>query len=117
MAAIQRALTIGFRGETHEIQLSMDLINRIELAGVNLLKLQMMVDESAIPPTSLISSFYAILLQHAGVDVDAEDVWAELIHKDPIGTINSAKTALASMFPSSKEDPIVKKPEAEQAKK
>mgnify|MGYP005823157239 CR=1 FL=1 len=116
MAGIKRELTIGFKGESYDIKLTMDLINRIEMQGVNLLKLQLLVDESAIPPTSLLSSFYALLLQSAGVEVDAEDVWGELINTDPIGLINAAKTALSAMFPSSKEDPIVKKPRPKAAK-
>lgn len=116
MAAIQKELTIGFKDELYTIQLSMDLINRIELNGVNLLKLQLLVDEEPIPPTSLLSSFYALLLNSAGVDVSAEDVWGELITADPIGLINASKAALSAMFPSSKSDPIVKKPKPKQAK-
>ena len=117
MAGIQREITIGFRGEKYDVKLTMDLINRIELRGVNLLKLQLLVEEEAIPPTSLLSSFYALLLNSAGVDVDAEEVWGELINADPIGLINSAKAALSAMFPSSKEDPVIKKPRPKAAKK
>lgn len=117
MAGIQKEITIGFKGEKYDIALSMDLINRIELKGVNLLKLQLLVEQESIPPTSLLSSFYALLLNSAGVDVDAEDVWAELINADPIGLINSAKTALSAMFPSSAEDTPTKKPKPKPAKK
>lgn len=116
MAGIQKEITIGYKGEKYDISLSMDLINKLELNGVNLLKLQMMVEQESIPPTSLLASFYALLLQSAGVDVSAEDVWGELIHADPIGLINASKTALSAMFPSSKEDMPTKKPKPKQAK-
>ena len=60
MAGIQKEITIGFKGEKYDIKLSMDLLNRIELNGVNLLKLQLLCDQSdGIPPTSLLASFYA----------------------------------------------------------
>tara|TARA_R110000851_G_scaffold253243_1_gene405710 strand:- start:437 stop:790 length:354 start_codon:yes stop_codon:yes gene_type:complete len=116
MAAIQKEITVGFKGERYDVKLSMDLINRIELKGVNLLKLQMLVEQDTIPPTSLLSSFYALLLQSAGVDVSAEDVWGELITADPIGLINASKTALSAMFPSSNEDALSKKPKPKAAK-
>ena len=110
MAGIQREITIGFKGEKHDIPLSMDLINRIELNGVNLLKLQLLVEQEPIPPTSLLASFYALLLQSGGVDVSPEDVWAELIHEDPVGLINASKVALSAMFPASKDAATAKKP-------
>jgi len=116
MASIQREITIGFKGEKYDIPLSMDVINRIELNGVNLLKLQLLVEQEPIPPTSLLSSFYALLLQSVGVDVSGEEVWAELINADPIGLINASKTALSAMFPSSKEDAPTKKPKPKAAK-
>lgn len=116
MAAIQKEITIGFKGEKYDIKLSMDLINRIELGGVNLLKLQLLVDQEAIPPTSLLASFYALLLNSAGVDVSSEDVWGELINADPVGLINASKTALSAMFPTSQEDTAVKKPKPKAAK-
>ena len=116
MAGIQKEIVIGFRGEKYDVKLSMDLINRIELNGVNLLKLHLLVAQESIPPTSLLSSFYALLLQSAGVDVSAEDVWGELINSDPVGLINSSKTALGAMFPSSHEDAPTKKPKPKAAK-
>ena len=116
MAGIQKEITIGYQDKEYDIKLSMDLINKIELSGVNLLKLQLLVEQEAIPPTSLLSSFYALLLNSAGVDVNAEDVWGELINADPIGLINASKTALSAMFPSSKEEVAVKKPKPKAAK-
>ena len=116
MAGIQKEITIGFKGEKYDVKLSMDLINRIELGGVNLLKLQLLVEQEALPPTSLLASFYALLLNSAGVGVTSEDVWGELINTDPIGLINASKTALSAMFPSSKEDVAVKKPKPKAAK-
>jgi hypothetical protein len=117
MAGIQREITITYQGKKYDIQLSMGLINKIETNGINLLRLQLLVDEGGIPPTSLLSSFYALLLNSAGVDVDAEDVWTELITADPIGLINATKAALSAMFPSSKEDVATKKPAPKVAKK
>lgn len=116
MAGIQKEITIGFKGEKYDVKLSMDLINRIEMNGVNLLKLQLLVEQESIPPTSLLSSFYALLLNSVGVDVSAEDVWGELINADPIGLINASKTALSAMFPSSKGDAATKKPKPKAAK-
>jgi hypothetical protein len=116
MAGIQKEIAITFKGEKYDVKLSMDLINRIEMSGVNLLKLQLMVDEDSIPPTSLLSTFYASLLNSAGVDVSAEDVWGELVNQDPIGLINASKSALRAMFPASVDDTPVKKPKAKAAK-
>ena len=109
MSFISKTIEVTFNGESNEVAITMDLINRLEMNGINLLKLQMLVDQEAIPPTSLLSTFYARLLNSAGVDVSPEDVWCELINADPVGLINASKKALSAMFPASKENKPAKK--------
>lgn len=110
MQGIQKEIKVSFKGSDHTIPLSMELVNKLELSGINLLKLRLMIDEDVIPPTGLLSSFYAALLNSVGVNVSAEDVWGELIHTDPIGLINSSKLALYALFPASADDKPAKKP-------
>jgi hypothetical protein len=116
MAGIQKEIVIGFKGEKYTVPLSMALANGLEMQGINLLKLRLMMDEDAIPPTSLLSSFYALLLNSVDVDVTAEDVWSELINSDAVGLINASKLALYAMFPASAEAAAVKKPKPKAAK-
>lgn len=110
MSAINRELELAFKGKKHNVIMNMALINRIESAGVNVLKLAIDIDSGELPPLSLVATMYSTILRSCGVSVTPDDVWAELNTGDTQSVISNARVLLMSMFPNLEPD-NAKKPD------
>lgn len=92
---------LKWKGKSYECPITMDLIKRIERDGINILKTAMILDSGGIPPISLISEFYAWLLNEGGCDVSEEEIY-ESIMSDPVKSsdlVLAAKFAIQLFFP------------------
>jgi hypothetical protein len=103
MAFISTEVTLAYQGEEYAVPMSMGLVNRIESAGVNLFQLQIDLESGGIPPLSLVSTLFAIMLQAAGAKVTPEDVWEEINFGDTVEVIQAARAAVLACFPKAKE--------------
>jgi hypothetical protein len=99
MAFISNEIELNYGGKDYTIPLTMALVNKIESNGVNLFKLQIDLEAGGIPPLTLISTMYATMLQAAGAQVTADDVWVEINHGETMGVIQSARMAVMACFP------------------
>ena len=99
MAFISNEVELNFKGKEYKIPLSMGLINRIESNGVNIFQLQISLESGGIPPLTLVSTLFATMLQAAGAEVTADEVWEEINHGETVGTIQAARLAVAACFP------------------
>jgi len=103
MAFISNEVTLTFQDEEYAVPLSMGLVNRIESAGVNLFQLQIDLESGGIPPLSLVSTLFAVMLQAAGAKVTPEDVWEEINHGETVEVIQAARAAVIACFPKARE--------------
>lgn len=104
MSFINRELALAYKGESFDVVMNMALINKIESAGVNVLKLAIDIDSGEMPPLSLLATMYSVILKSCGQNISPDDVWVELNQGDTAQLVANARIILMSMFPNVEED-------------
>ncbi|WP_294344689.1 hypothetical protein [Prosthecochloris sp.] len=101
MAAIFNEIAITYKGETHTIKPTFDIINKIEtprLSGGLGISLSGLIARSANgeSPLTEVARILAYLLQTKNVTVSNDEMYAELFHGD--STMHTYTEAIATAF-------------------
>lgn len=94
-----RELTLTFNGETRQIKPTMDLIRRLELAGLSPF---LIASRAAAMDRcfAVYASFLGEILRYAGFNVTDDQLYAELqTVDDMVGMIGKVQTITASLLP------------------
>ena len=73
-----RKATLGWKGEKHELTITMELVESID-NEVNVLATAIELDKGGIPKITLVAKLYAVLLKNAGVEVTQEQVYESIM--------------------------------------
>jgi len=106
MAAIYTPLNITWKGKQYKIKADFDMIQRMELANLDVLRLV-----SAERPNMItLARFYAFFLNEAGEDVTGEDVYIEMTSGENAVDIFGKRAAIVeAIFPHSESQDDLKK--------
>ena len=73
-----RKAKLGWQGETHEITVTMELVEDLD-EKVNVLATAIELSKGEIPKITLISKLYSTLLSHVGVKASKEEVYESIM--------------------------------------
>lgn len=108
-----RKASLGWKGEKHEITVTMELVEAID-NEVNVLATAIELDKGGIPKITLVSKLYAVLLASADVKVTKEEVYESIMSSpaDSADLVAAARYVLQLCFPQleTSERTTTKKP-------
>jgi len=95
-----RKANLGWKGEKHELTVTMELVEAID-EEVNVLATAIELDKGGIPKITLVSKLYAVLLGAAGVEVTKEEVYESIMSSpaDSADLVAAARYVLQLCFP------------------